>query len=390
MKRNLLLVSMIAAALMTASCSKDDEKNSVEEQQIEQQTQVKQTRPIVVNAGKKSSLSKVVTADGYVLTFSETDKLVLTDGSNTYAELEVDEIAEGRISATFKGEISTDADGQTIYATVGSALTGVKTSTTSLADVVASNCYLKSAEFEYNANSELSVDLYDQNAYLVFNVADGQKKVEITFGGVSGWYPTDGNIANQYLYVALPSGQAISGRFFGSKTAESVAPGKIYTITRTDVIDLGPSFNILWKTENLTLDAPKTATIGGKTFGYYQWYTVNQNYSNGTEHAPNWKQLQALASLAKNGFTTYDGIKCKEFSNNYGAVYLPAAGRYDQNTFYEGQVRGVYWTPNLFNNSDAMGMSFYENNVEVITGSSSSGHAKTHYFSVRLVRDINN
>ncbi|MBQ3689352.1 MAG: hypothetical protein II937_05720 [Bacteroidales bacterium] len=382
MKRNLLLVSMIAAALMTASCSKDDEKNPVEEQQTEQQTQVKQTRPIVIKAGKKSSVSKVATEDGYTLTFSETDKLVLTDGSNTYAELEVDEIAEGGTSATFKGEISTDADGQTIYATIGSALTGVQTSTTSLADVVASNCYLKSAEFEYNANSELSVDLYDQNAYLVFNVADGQKKVELA----GAWY----TVANKHLYAAIPSGQAISGRFFGTKTAESVEAGKIYTINRTDEIDLGPSFNILWKTENLTLNAPKTATIDGKTFGYYQWYTVNQNYSNGTEHAPNWIQLQALASLAKNGFTTYDGIKCKEFSNEYGAVYLPAAGRYDQNTFYEGQVRGVYWTPNSLNNSDAMGMSFYENNVEVFTGSSSSRHAKTHYFSVRLVRDINN
>jgi len=379
---------MIVATMFATSCSKDDGDNVEQpvakevqnEDNNKSEVQNVATRPIVIKAKNGATLSKVATTNGYDFTFSEGDKLVLTDGETTYATLEIDGEA-GSSSATFKGEISTAADNKSIYAVIEgqSPLSEVKTSTVSLADVVQSNCYFKSESFDYNANSEFSVTLNDQNAYLVFNVSENQKKVNIG----SEWY----EVSDGKCYAAVPAGD-VSGRFFGTKTAKS---SEIYTITRTDVIDLGPSFNILWKTENLTLGASKTATIDGKTFGYYLWNTVNQNYSNGTEHAPDSKQLQDLASLAKGGFTTYNGMDyCKEFSNEYGAVYFPAAGRYDgDQNFYEGKIRGVYWTTNSLNVEEAMGMSFYENN-DVPVPVSVSGHAKHHYFSVRLVRDINN
>ena len=358
MKRNFLLVSMIAAALMTASCSKDDEKNPLEEQQTEQQTQVKQTRPIVIKAGKKSSVSKVATEDGYTLKFSQTDKLVLTDGTNTYATLDVDEIAEGGTSATFKGDISTNADSKTIYATVGSVLDGVQTSTTSLADVVASNCYLKSEGFTYNANSELSVELYDQNAYLVFNVAEGQKKVELA----GTWYI----VANQHLYVAIPSGQAISGRFFGTKAAESVEAGKIYTIDRTDVVDLGLS--VLWCTSNA--NSPATA---------HKTWSEAKSMETAVYKLPSADNFKELT-----GEKTVEGVTVSKewnsgytFETDYGSVFFPAAGSFGNSD----EPFGYYWSGDQYSY-----LYFYSKN------NSQQVYVNTGYYdyeySVRLVRGL--
>ena len=362
MKRNFLLVSMIAAALMTASCSKDDEKNPVEEQQTEQQTQVKQTRPIVIKAGKKSSVSKVATEDGYTLKFSQTDKLVLTDGTNTYATLDVDEIAEGGTSATFKGDISTNADSKTIYATVGSVLDGVQTSTTSLADVVASNCYLKSEEFEYNANSDqFSVDLYDQNAYLVFNVAEGQKKVELA----GTWY----TVANQHLYAAIPSGQEISARFFGTKAAESVEAGKIYTIDRTDVVDLGLS--VLWCTSNA--NSPETDQ---KT---WEEAKAMETEVYKLPSADNCRELTGEKKVT--GVTVTKSVdNGATFSSAYGSVFFPAAG-YDkkvmQKDFDFGHA-GYYWSSSPANYLYFQG-----------TGAAMQPDGNEEYkYSVRLVRGL--
>lgn len=359
MKRNLLLVSMIAAALMTASCNKDDEKNPVEEQQTEQQTQVKQTRPIVIKAGKKSSVSKVATEDGYTLKFSQTDKLVLTDGTNTYATLDVDEIAEGGTSATFKGDISTNADSKTIYATVGSVLDGVQTSTTSLADVVASNCYLKSEEFEYNANSDqFSVDLYDQNAYLVFNVAEGQKKVELA----GTWY----TVANQHLYAAIPSGQEISARFFGTKAAESVEAGKIYTIDRTDVVDLGLS--VLWCTSNA--NSPETDQ---KT-----WVEAKAMETEVYKlpSADNCRELTGEKKVT--GVTVTKSVNNgATFSSAYGSVFFPAAGCYTYKQKDLGHA-GYYWS-----SSPAIYLYF-----QGVGAAMQSDGNEEYKYSVRLVRGL--
>lgn len=370
MKRNLLLVSMIAAALMTASCNKDDEKNPVEEQQTEQQTQVKQTRPIVIKAGKKSSVSKVATEDGYTLKFSQTDKLVLTDGTNTYATLDVDEIAEGGTSATFKGNISTNADSKTIYATVGSVLDGVQTSTTSLADVVASNCYLKSEEFEYNANSDqFSVDLYDQNAYLVFNVAEGQKKVELA----GTWY----TVANQHLYAAIPSGQEISARFFGTKAAESVEAGKIYTIDRTDVVDLGLS--VLWCTSNA--NSPETDqknwddanALAASVSGYDLPSDDNFKELTGEKRVAG---VTVTKSLKWNGTGTENGAT---FSSAYGSVFFPAAG------YQKYSMQKYFGTAGYYRTSSSDHYYFYFQGAGAAM--QSDGDAD-HLYSVRLVRGL--
>ncbi len=262
----------------------------------------------------------------------------MTDGSTTYATLDLTS-GTGTATATFSGEISTAADGKSIYATIEgqSALAGVKTSTTSLADVVQANCYFKSESFIYNASNELSVTLNDQNAYLVFNVSEYQKKVNI--GDGDNWY----DVSNGKCYAAVPAGE-VTGRFFGTKTAES---GKIYTITRTDVVDLGPSFSILWKTTNETGKKGDSGTkhnqnVDGYTDEwYYDWNTACK-FGIDTEskdfRLPTKAELEALGSGA---WKTKNSVNGREFSTDYGSVFFPAAG--GRGGFGAGSY-GRYWS----------------------------------------------
>ena len=312
---------MIAATLMVASCSKDDEDTIDNPVVTEEQSstdgvnnvepQTKQTRPIVIKAQSGATISKVATTDGYKFTFSDGDKLVLTDGTTTYATLDLAS-GTGSSTATFSGEISTAADGKSIHATIDgqSVLTEVKTSTTSLADVVQSNCYFKSETFTYNASGELSVTLNDQNAYLVFNVSENQKKVNIG----DNWY----DVSDGKCYAAVPAGE-VTGRFFGTKTAES---GKIYTITRTDVVDLGLS--VLWCTSNA--NSPETdqknwenaKTLANSIEGYslptadnFRELTGEKTVDGVTVN----KQWNGEGADLEHGYT---------FSTYYGSVFFPA------------------------------------------------------------------
>ena len=378
MKKKFLLVSMIAAVMFTASCSKEDNgDNSEQPVNVEQQI-VQNTRPIVIKVDKKTSLSKVGTSNGYDLTFSATDKLVLTDGTNNYAELDLQAGDEGKSTATFTGEISTDADGKEIYATVGSPLEGVQTSSTSLADVVANNCYLKSATFTYSKESELDVELSDQNAYLVFSVSEGQKKVNIG----DSWYPTDGDIVNQKLYVAVSAGE-VSGRFFGTKTLEA---SKIYTITREDVVDLGQTVDgrkIVWKAANEI----ENSSLVFQGLAYYDWAAAEVFASQDANgyRLPTKTEMESLYALAQGGYVNKDNVSYKAFSNEYGSVFLQPAGYKDSDDDPVLGVSGAYWTNTVYNSERIWRLKFNTgtNNIGV-----NDGDLKSCHLSVRLVRGL--
>ncbi len=374
MKKKFLLVSMIAAAMLTASCSKEESgDNSEQPVNIEQQI-VQNTRPIVIKVDKKTSLSKVGTSDGYALTFSKGDKLVLTDGTNNYAELELQEGDAGKQTATFTGNISTDADGKEIYATVGTPLSGVQTSSESLADVVAKNCYLKSATFKYSKESELSVELSDQTAYLVFSVSEGQKKVNI--GGETDWYPTEGNIVNQKLYVAVSAGE-VSGRFFGTKT---LAASKIYTITRTDVVDLGPDFSVLWKYQiELTSNGQYRANWENtcSNFG-----TITNVKEGSDFRIPTKNELEKFINMS-NGRND-DGVLYAY--NDYASIYWHAVGigtGYEQ--FSSSWLTGAYWSSDVVDGKSKVLWVNYSNHEAPI---SVHDYSVDKICTVRLVRDL--
>ena len=367
---------MIAATLMVASCSKDDgdtidnpvvtEEQSAIDGVNNVESQAKQTRPIVIKAQSDATISKVATTDGYKFTFSDGDQLVLTDGTTTYATLDLAS-GTGTATATFKGKISTDADGKEIYATISgqSALSEAKTSTTSLADVVQANCYFKSESFTYNASGELSVTLNDQNAYLVFNLADGQKKVNIG----DDWYAVSGG----QCFAAVPAGE-VTGRFFGTKTAES---GKIYTITRTDVVDLGLS--VLWCTSNATSSETDQKTWEGAKIlansiaGYDLPTDVNfreligEKSVEGVTVTKEWKSGDGAAA----GYT---------FSTDYGSVFFPAAGLYGG---FSAGLEGRYWSGESCDDGSAYFLDF--NVGRALVNPYGVGNLE---YSVRLVRGL--
>ncbi len=365
MKKHVILVSMIVATMFATSCSKDDGDNV--EQPVAQEVQNEdnnkseaqnaESRQIVIKADNGKILSEVETTDGYNFTFSKGNKLVLTDGETTYATLEMEGEA-GSSSATFKGEISTKADNKSIYAVIDgqSPLSEVKTSTESLADVVQSNCYFKSESFNYNANSELSVTLKDQNAYLVFEVSENQKKVNIG----SEWYDVSGG----KCYAAVPAGD-VSGRFFGTKTAKS---SEIYTIIRTDVVDLGVG-NVLWCTSNAT-DQQMNYSTALSSYG-----TADAN----GYRLPTKEEYDALLAVTPSGgWTTENGTNGWKFTNDKGSVFFPAAG-FDGG--YSAGYEGYYWSSSpdvantayflVFNDVDAgVNLTFvdYEYSVRLVRG----------------------
>lgn len=373
MKKHVILVSMIAATMFATSCSKDDGDNVEQpvakevqnEDNNKSEVQNVATRPIVIKAKNGATLSKVATTNGYDFTFSEGDKLVLTDGETTYATLEIDGEA-GYSSATFKGEISTAADNKSIYAVIDgqSPLSEVKTSTESLADVVQSNCYFKSESFDYNANSEFSVTLNDQNAYLVFEVSENQKKVNIG----SGWYDVSGG----KCYAAVPAGE-VSGRFFGTKTAKS---SEIYTITRTDVVDLGLS--VLWCTSNANSETDQ------------MYFSDAKSLAEGKEgyvlpSADNLRELTGEVTIdgvtvTKSGKWNGTGIENGVyFSTDYGSVFFPAAGFAGGNNIGN---QGSYWSCTPDDNGRAYRMDFFSD------GRAAVSNSNVFKYSVRLVREL--
>lgn len=396
MKRRFFRVLPLAVAVLLATSCNKDEKNDNEvvnngTEVVTPENTVK-TVPFTLKVKNGKGISKVSYADNgeeVQPSFEVDDKIVISGADISDTELTCEKVENG--AAVFTGDIAAGiADGTTLTATVKvNENSDIVSSTTSMLDLIETCAHTYEGTFEYTNGVDAECTLKDDKSYIEFTLADGQKKVCVTENGTANW--RDVNTETHKAWVAVNGGSTVKLRIkSGEKTAEA---GVIYTVTCDDVIDLGPSFDILWKTENETANPTKTGTIDGKSFSYYDWYAVAQ-FSNVTEYAATWVQFTSLKSLAKNGFKTYNGISyCKEFSNEYGAVYFPAAGYFDGDQFHDGKTRGLYWTPNMYgvgNNAVGMGMSFYENGLPVVSnGNGADCHAMTLRFSVRLVRAVN-
>lgn len=392
MKRKVFLAA-IAALMLAASCGKEDGDDSAIVQQPttesvsqtgsqnEEET-VATTRPIVIRATKGQSLAKVSSTDGKVLTFDAGDKLVLkyANGSECIT-LDMEGDGAGKTTATFKGEIPTDADYQTLYAEIGTALSSVACSNTSLADVVSTNCYMKSEEFTYDPTKAITgVNLSDQNAYLVFKVAAGQKRVEL--GGT--WYPTDADITNNAVYFAIPSGQAIRGRFFGTKDADEVVAGKIYTINRENVVD--PGVSVLWCVSN-----------ENKANEKLDWDEAMKAY--GTANSSGFKLPTADQFKELTGQTTVTSVTVTQdwktgtgvdaglvVSTAYAELFFPAEGWDNGNSISTGEA-SCYWTSSRGTDDYERPVYRMEAKKEKPKGNVEASE-DNFYYSIRLVKDL--
>ena len=204
-------------------------------------------------------------------------------------------------------------------------------------------------------------------------MAEGQKKVSVN----GTWY--DVNQTSHQAWVAVDGGATVVTRIKGSK---QVTAGVIYTIECTDVVDLGPDWNIFWKAANET----ENSSLVFQGLAYYDWAAAEVFASQDANgyRLPTKTEMESLYALAQGGYVNKDNVSYKEFSNEYGSVFLQPAGYKDSD---DDPVLGVgaYWTNTVYNDERIWRLKFNTgtNNIGV-----NDGDLKSCHLSVRLVRGL--
>jgi len=315
----------------------------------------------------------------------ETSTLTLEKQGDSYVFTgDINLISEDDRASFESGDIN-------LIGSFGEVETTIQSSIVSLADLMENCNHQYLATFKSNATS---IDLYDQNSYIEFTVAKGQYKVNIG----EGWYPEgEGKIIDQELnklWVVLPAGN-VSGHFI--KAGSTVEAGKIYTITRTDVVDLGVG-NVLWKTANETsgtatsYNQSDAATSVYKDEKYYTWSNAKDAF--GTADAPKegssfrlptQEEYNALFAVTPSGgWTTENGTNGWKFTNDKGSVFFPAAGFVGGDDAGSAGNEGNYWSSSPAGGSGdyAYFLFFDDGGAHVVSNYVYDG------FSVRLVRGL--
>ena len=377
MKRTLLTFLPIAAALLLAtSCSKDTDDNIIVNNPAPVETQKDaspaepKTVPFSIDVVPGGSLSKIAYADnGTTVTvkFEEADitaglTMSVTDGthSTTLTLTAVDVDGKGTFTGSWS-EGEEPSDGAEITATVAyNSSSTVVNSTESVQKLMETCAHTYKGTFNYQTSSGNSVTLTDDRAYIEFSLAEeGQKKVSVN----GEWYDVDQT--THKAYVAVEGNTEVTTRIKGKKTLKA---GKIYTITCTDVIDLGLS--VLWCTSNATDEHFNFSIACDK-------YKAANDKGYRLPTKDEYDKL--LAVTPSDGWTTENETNGWKFSNDYGSVFFPAAGLGDGTD--AGSV-GNYWSGESYDDSNAYGMGFsaYGANVGNAVG--------TYECSVRLVRGL--
>lgn len=407
MKRTFMKFLPIAAAILLAtSCSKDgdNDANIVNPNPEPEPIEVPVVEPqhytldFSLTVSNGASLSKDAPQQPEFPEFQEGEYYVLsiTAGGTKVADLPIKTIADNKRSATFEGDLDFGANAELKAAVenkttqlVASINADKKTETasyTSLDDALSAS-YYESEAFDYEPGGVEGISLVSRCAFIEFTVADGQKKVSID----DVWYPEDekdgegnittvNNITNNYVCVAIPVSGTKSVKTRFRKSAKTISPNTIYTITCTDDVDLGPNFSVLWATCNL-------GALSRTDYGnYYAWgeiatkssyddddtYTASEWSSDLNEaHDAAYNYIYDVESSKKLGDKGYRmptktefgallnesycskswkeaseeyGVAGYEFTNDYGTIFLPAAGYREGADLSRGGARGYYWS----------------------------------------------
>ena len=278
MKKNILpkFLPIAAAILLATSCSKDGDNDAnivnpnPEPETIEVPVAEPQhyTLDFSLTVSNGASLSK---ADANAPVFPEFQDelsyfLTITADGTQVADLPIKTIADDRRSATFVGELDFGTNAElkaavenkttALVASLNAAMKSVVESYSTLDDALSAS-YYESAAFDYEVGGVEGISLVSRCAFIEFIVADGQKKVNID----DDWYPKEGKISGNYVCVAIPvegGSKSVTTRY--KKSAKTVSPNTIYTITCTDAVDLGQTVDgeiILWATCNLGATSPE-------------------------------------------------------------------------------------------------------------------------------------
>ena len=358
MKRSFLtFLPIMAALLLATSCSKDDDTNTVinneqtnaEPAPVEVVAQPEYVKiPFSVKVDNGAKLSKISYSESdtkITRSFEQSDveknltMSVTGDGIESGSTLTLKKDGDNFI---FEGEISVESGKEEAFTTTGIELTGTfgtplteaATSTTSLLDLMQICNHEYKATFQSNATD--AIVIYDQNAYFHFTLAPTQTKMKISTGEYSE-FKTNAD-GTKEIWIAVAGGTTVKGNLVSTSGLATVA-SKIYNANRTDVVDLGLS--VLWCTSNA--NSPET---GQKTWEEAKTLAANKTGYD-LPSADNFREL--LGGKTVDGVTVsktekWDGTGVENgytFSTDYGSVFFPAAG-YSGGS-YAGRV-GNYWS----------------------------------------------
>ncbi|MBO4371737.1 MAG: DUF1566 domain-containing protein [Bacteroidales bacterium] len=392
MKYPILLIS--CALLLATSCSKnnDDPKPSpIDTTAVDPNKTV--VVPISLTVANGADIFQPSDNGVTILQIEDenikSSDLVLANNSNTYKFEGNVEILESKAQDFHDGKIKL----------IGTFATNqsnpIYQSNTSLNHLKANCSHTYTATFASNANY---ISPIDQTVYLAFKVSNGQKKFVLNCNGKDYEFSTfspDGEI-----WIAMPCNHDGKAQIIGAMISNSgiiLDAGTLYEADRTDVVDMGSPFKILWRIRNLGAETP---TDYGK---YYAWgqitgYEQNEphpfgpsNYSNTTDindpateelgngwRMPTYDELRELAKYKAD----YD--KGYTFENEFGSVYLPVAGFRDETGVHDYEDYGYCWTSTLVQDRPGIAWSLY-----FFEGSAYMHHDKRYYAqSVRPVWEI--
>ena len=394
-----MFLPLIAAVLLATSCSKDDNNESdvvvnngptTEVSNEQGTTDDIVTFPFSVRVSTGNSLSKIAFSgkDGtseYTVQFDdEVDlgkKLTVTavpevgkDYSDVTGELVLRKDEEGKY--WFDGSISASTNATalkdgTIQLTGtfdgGEVFSGYKISHKSLGDLM-NDADVKhkflAKEFNFKATE---IMILDQVAYFCIEVADTQEKFDLT---IDGNPETFISTTNKKFWIAVSVGTVVKGNLISTSGITAKA-GKIYKANRTNDVDLGPGFSVLWRTKNLGADKPgdfgllyaygetegKEAAQGTYFSSDTPSYTEAEN-PLASEHdaatvalgagyrMPTGDENSEFEALKKceSIWEEQDGHKGNKFKTEYGSIFLPAAGLANRFGYSMGNQGCYYWT----------------------------------------------
>jgi hypothetical protein len=407
MKKSFVKVLPFAAAVLLAtSCSKDDNND---ETKIDNQPKVeKVVIPFSVKVNTDNSLSKIAytvkdnDVSQFDVTFTNADEgteMNIESGGNIEPTTLI-LVQEGN-DFVFKGDITlaegiTEDDfnsGFNISGSFGEAGEIVVTSTTSLADVMGKCSHQYTSTF---SSKDATINLDDNYAYLEVSCATEQTKFQLTIGGSAQDYIP--STTNHKIWIAVPNGTSVTGNMIKSMTVDG---GNVYRADRTDVVDLGPTFSVLWTLKNLGANSPTAAGL------YYTWGETN-GYASGTHNfntTVSGENFQdAAASLGTDyrmpNDADFNGLNgCRRtwvedkgctYSNDYGSIFFPAAGYCGADAALTyNKTNAYYWVSTYDNNNNTYKQYRFETTKfstesKVVEGANSAG------FPIRAVRQLNN
>ena len=337
---------VVAALCIATACNKDDDStNPSNNGGNDHANAVATGTPFTIKAVStySNSLTKIaysddITTQTVTMKFTSEDvgsyMFVCDDGHYHMAQLKLEKIDENG-NGIFNGfweETGEPTAGTLLTATImynGGSNTFFSTS--SLTDLMQNCVHVYQGKFHFQ--TETSVSLEDDMAYLEFILASEQKQVYLN--GV--WYDIDAT--SHKFWYAVKGGNKVSTRLKGDKTLEA---GNIYTISCTNYVDLGQNTEInnvskilLWRTSNDgRWENPSPAK-------------VDVNSTN--DRCPTLEEFEQLDELDDKIDEDENNIKGIRFYNDHGSLFLQARGYYYDDgkslfgTWEEENELGQYW-----------------------------------------------